>query len=158
MTVERKMKEEHKKLRSISNLKYWKDKKKECLQKNGYLTYVVDGKRQYVHRLVMEKHLGRKLTKDETVHHKNGIKTDNRIENLEIKPRSEHCRLHSIEKGLGLNSIGKEPVNKTSKEMQEKIIELRKNGKLLREIAEITNISFPTVLKYAKGVNYERSC
>lgn len=53
------------------------------------------------HIVIMEKHIGQKLDCDKVIHHINGIKTDNRIENLKLMSNSEHMKYHALKRGLG---------------------------------------------------------
>lgn len=65
-----------------------------------YKVIVVDGKNNYEHRLIMEEHLGRKLTKDEYVHHIDQNKLNNSIDNLLITNSHEHIKLHKRPKKI----------------------------------------------------------
>lgn len=89
---------------SIGNSKekspHWKGGRWQ--HKSGYIMIRVDGhpesdRDRYVeeHRIIMEKHIGRPLRKDEIVHHINEIRNDNRIENLELMTRSSHMVHHN---------------------------------------------------------------
>lgn len=71
---------------------FWKGKKPHNFKggsrwldnSTGYVTLDINGKRIKEHRYTMEQHLGRKLFAHEVVHHVNGNKADNRLENLEL--------------------------------------------------------------------------
>jgi hypothetical protein len=80
------------------------------LRKDGYIdiasSHVPDAYKPMIrssqgvvmeHRLVMAQHVGRPLKSHEVVHHKNGIRDDNRIENLELHSAFEHMGITASE-------------------------------------------------------------
>jgi len=56
---------------------------------DGYINIQVNGKQVFEHRFIWEKHYGR-LPRGWLVHHLNGVRDDNRIENLQAMPRKKH--------------------------------------------------------------------
>jgi HNH endonuclease len=60
-----------------------------CITDDGYVRMSRQGVSKYEHQWVMEERLGRALLPHETVHHKNGCRTDNRPENLELWSSSQ---------------------------------------------------------------------
>ena len=70
---------------------------KKChLSDKGYLFRMVEGKRIYLHRFIVECYLGRKLKDNEIVHHIDGNILNNDIENLEVITQSIHFSKHLI--------------------------------------------------------------
>lgn len=81
--------------------KYVKKETKGWKISNGYIhiwnpDHPMASKSGYVleHRLIMSENLGRALTLEEVVHHKNGNRQDNRIENLELLDNKDHIKKH----------------------------------------------------------------
>lgn len=64
---------------------------------DGYIYITREGKQVMEHRWIMGEYIGRPLKDNEVVHHINGIRDDNRLENLELMAPEEHSRHHYYE-------------------------------------------------------------
>lgn len=103
--------------------------------------------RKQVHRLVAETFIPKIAGKND-VNHKNGIKTDNRIENLEWCTRGENA-IHALNTGLR-----KKNKKLYSGEIVSKIRQMRKNGFLLKDIQNKYNLSNGMVWRILHDMNY----
>lgn len=100
------------------------------------------GKRIFIdeHRKVMEDYLGRKLTRYEVVHHKDGNKNNNKIDNLVVMSLSEHSKMHQT--GI-----------KRSVETRKKISEANKN-RIYTNRSKTRQDIINIVLKYKEKHNF----
>lgn len=103
-----------------------------------------EGKRifQDEHRYIIEKHLKIKLKNNEVVHHINGDKSDNRIENLQVMTLSEHSSMHQKIR----------PVKEETKEKISIALKHRPSWNKPKNKDDIVNI----VLKYKELKNYRK--
>lgn len=104
----------------------------------GYVRiYIGGGKYKNEQILVIEKHIGRKLMKHEVIHHKNEIKTDNRLCNLEIMNVGDHLKYHRYKK-----------LKKVYQMLDCKIINIFKHQ---HEVQALTGIKQSNINKVIKG-------
>lgn len=132
-----------KSLQRISTFNNSKGLKKEIIIKTwndeGYIRVKLSNnsveKTYRVHRLVANEFLENPFNKSQ-VNHKNGIKTDNSVENLEWVTNSENS-IHAFENNLRKSPLGSNHGN--SKLNEQKVLEIRKIGrsKSLKEISDI---------------------
>ena len=127
----------------------YKNQVKGSLDKNGYVKI----SQKYQHRIVWEKENG-PIPKGYVIHHKDGDRKNNAIENLELLLKIEHDKLTMLkvwkerkEKNIKLN------YSKKIKLDIKNIINLLKKGQSLRKIAMLNNISHTTVSSFLKENN-----
>ena len=113
----------------------------------------IDGgvQKKFIHRLVAEAFIGNSENKPQ-VNHKNGIKTDNRVENLEWVTVSENIK-HAY-KVLGKKPawLGKKSINRKLTDSQAE--EIRKDNRPQIKIAEDYGVSCRTIGRIKTGESY----
>ncbi len=115
----------------------------------GYLRVNLEGKHHRVHRLVAEAFIPNPDKLPE-VNHLNGIRDDNRVENLEWCSRLENMQ-HAYARGTHAALMGQ----KLTPEMRRKVRVLIREGFAQMEIARALDVSLDIVKNYVKNGSYK---
>ena len=117
-----------------------------------YKKIKVDGICIDEHRFIMEQCLGRQLSRDEVVHHKNGDKRDNRIENLEVMLLSDHSRFHmagNIKSPSTVKKLSNSMTGVYNGHANKPVLQYNKKGELLNKFKSASEAA-----RCMGGLNY----
>ena len=131
---------------------------------NKYKAKRVNGKKVDEHRFIMEQLIGRKLKRTEVVHHIDGDKSNNNINNLQLMTLSEHTRIHKLNHNVSektreklKNSLKGRPSH-TRNKTKEDIIKIALKYKEIqsyRQVDRFFGLANGTTGKIIKGKNYK---
>lgn len=116
-----------------------------AIMRKWYRRKTIDGKRINIHKILIEEQLGRSLSVDELVHHKDGNSRNNSITNLELMSRTSHFKLHLAKCKRVYNKGGE---HGRAKLIEEDVIEIRhrlQSGELAIFLAKEYNVSNQTI-------------
>ncbi len=124
---------------------------KQQIDKRGYPIIRLYGKNRTVHRLVAAAFLGD--VTNLTVNHLNGIKTDNRVDNLEICTNQENIA-HAYRTGIRANGFGDEACHR--KLSSSEVTLIRANLSIISNVnlGLMFGVSKSTISKIKTGVNW----